>query len=227
MGGCYNHCMRHLFALSFVTLITVQTACTAGQQDLAACESGVRNEYLSTIETPGGAIPMSATQCVRLGWGELPCDDPEHCFAFFEPEIPPTLPHEAIFDDFVFYQQIGHVDTFQPPPMDLGFNEIFPAMESISDIRVIEGWLPSQIQSYQINGHPAFEVGISCEHPDTNPMCPFTFYYTLVDLGAIQDGLVASLTAEYAAYADVGNFSNPPEYEEYKEMVMSFTAESQ
>ena len=219
--------MRTFSALSFVALILVQTACTAGEQDLAACNSGVRNEYLSTIETPTGAIPLRTTQCLRLGWGELPCDDPEHCYAYFESEIPPALPHQALFDDFVFYHKVGPPGFFQPPPLDTGFSEIFPALESLSETLANEGWLPAQIRSFQIDGNPANELGVSCEHPDTNPMCPFTYYYTLVDLSALQEGLVASLTAEYAAYVDVGNFQNPPEYTEYEEMVMSFTAESQ
>ncbi len=109
-----------------------------------------------------------------------------------------------------------------PPAVMAGTSDIFAALSQEADARRAEDYRVTPVQPTTLfDGFPAYLLTVSCDHPDIDPICPFTWRYYLVDLDQAAPGLYADFSAQYAAFVDAGNAAVPlpEEFAAHEEMV--------
>lgn len=187
------------------------------------CASGVRDTWTADVTTPTGTVAVTSSQCVTAAWEQAACDTgPELCQWFFEPHTPPEVPLELIYGDFVFRHAVGHLEV-SPPEIVTG-TDLRAALDLVQEQRVAAGYYAADIRSYTLlGGQPAHELSFSCDHPDIDPICPFTWSYVFVDLSAVEPGLYADFSAQTAEFLDMGDLAapRPGEFETWGGMVES------
>ncbi len=188
------------------------------------CASGLREEVTATVDSPSGPVAVTTSQCVASAWTSTACDEgPGLCEYYFEPNTPAKAPLELIFGDFVFRHAVGHVELDPPAAFD-GATDIQVALNAIQYEMQADRFRASTVQPLTlIDGNPAYKLTIACDHPDTDPICPFSWQYLFVDLDAVSPGLYADFTAQYANFVDAGNnaAAQPEEFIAYDEMIAS------
>jgi hypothetical protein len=218
--------MRSTLLLPICALLTGCFDAVDGNK--VPCESGSRQAWTNAISTPTGPLTVATEQCVRSGWTYADCaagQGPEHCVRFFAPNIPPVTPVTFLFGDIVFNQAIGHIVT-SPPAILGGSITIEPGLEKVREDAVAAGFRVSPVATVtEIEGHPAWRLTVSCEHPDIDPICPFTWEYLMVDLSATFPEMYADLSISYAAYVDASNTAQewPEEFSHYDFMIDTLT----
>lgn len=185
------------------------------------CASGVRQTYQADVATPLGALPVTTSQCVTAAWTEAACDaGPELCTWIFEPHTEPEVPLDLIYGDFVFRHAVGHLEL-SPPEPDLG-TDLRTGLEALQTERIAAGYYASDLRNYTLlGGRPAIELSVSCDHPDLDPICPYTWTWLFVDLGDVEPGLYADFSARTAEFLDMGDLAapRPEEFALWTEMV--------
>ena len=190
------------------------------------CSSGIRETWTSTVTlTNGGGLNVQTNHCVRTGWSWAECaaGNEDHCFRFFGQNQPPVTPVSYVYGDFVFNQAIGHMQVQRPSI--IGNNvDLQLGLTAARDELLPLGYEVGAIQpTAAIDDHPAYRMRVSCEHPDVNELCPFTWEYLLVDLGTTYPDLYADLTMTHAAWIDASDVTAiyPEEFDHYQQMIDS------
>lgn len=190
------------------------------------CESGLRETWTSSVPGPSGAVVnLETDQCVRVGWSWADCADGNepHCLRFFGPNQPPVTPVEYVFGDFVFTQAIGHIQVTRPAI--LGNNVSLEAgLLAARDELLPLGYEVGPLEpTAAIDEHPGYRMRVSCEHPEVDPGCPFTWEYLLIDLSSSYPDLYADLTMAHAAWVDASDATveYPAPFDEYHQMIDS------
>ena len=201
-------------------LMTATMGCTAeGDNTLEPCPSGIREAFAASVATPTGGVQTDMTQCVTAGWSFLPCEDgqPEHCNYFFGPNQPASAPPSLIFGEFVFQTAVGHLESSGPSVLD-GSTSIRPGLEAAQATFLEDGYFTSPIRSSKRFGdRDAWGLTVSCDHPDTAPVCPFTWEYLFVDLSLDHPGVYVDLSAQFAEYVP-SSAARPDIFLAYDEM---------
>ena len=216
--------MNRLLLLSAGALVA---ACTTPSE--SACQSGLRETFTSTVTTNTGTVDVETTQCVSSKWTFTECEagSSEHCWWMFEPHTPAKVPLELIFDDFVFKHSVGSL-TISRPEVILDAQDVYVGLQTVVEDRVAEGYFASPVQPFTMfDGSQGYEVTISCDHPDIDPLCPYTWRYSIVDLSDRADDLYADFSIRYANFVDAGNVAAPlpSEFEDYQQMIDTVTLE--
>lgn len=203
------------------------TGCFA-EGDGEPCPTGVRETFTDTIETSTGPVTVETTMCVASRWESTACEEegtPEACRYFFEPNTPPSAPPQLIFGDFVGTLGVGHLELSGPAVLD-GSSSIQAGLTAEKEAAQAAGFRTSTVQPLGlINEYEAYSLTVSCDHPDTDEICPYTWDYLLVDLSIVAPGVYGDFSAIYAADVDAGNNAAEPieEFVDWDTMVGTIT----
>ncbi|NCG21389.1 MAG: hypothetical protein GWP91_20455 [Rhodobacterales bacterium] len=199
--------MKYFLPLLFVCL----SGCFAeGDSAALNCNSGVVETYTGVVD----GLNVSVDHCLAIGWKSNPCEDGgSFCQYVYGPNQPGGGGTDLLFGDFMYGIRIDSVESYTLPKYNGPQTwESLPISEA--------GYAVKESVNSERYGGDSREMIIGCDHPDTDNICPFTWYRKVVT--GVEDSLVVDVSGVFADFQDPNDVTTAPEeYDVYLDQMGS------